>query len=349
MVGAALAALAFCGGASAASAKIRLFVEVQPAYASAAIYLGREDGYDFFLSLPNEHVAVLYLSTVGEVGSGEESSSALASTAYSVPAEADLSHGVLRARFGRLGRVALRFRRSGPVKRGARRERCVGPRPQRERGRFTGVISLRGEHGYFRFTRTSAGGEVTRSFRLRCRKGYADHAINRRPQYYVFPSFSFPFGSGGGSIALLWAASKHDGRYVVLRAAHLQGSEGAEIVVSAFEKRGALAIGRGASGYTGPGVLASSSPGQHPATASLTPPAPFEGEAEYLENSARSHSWTGSLRVATPGLDLRLAGDDFASSLCVVSPLRTPSGCDFAKQRPLEYARVASASAGGAG
>jgi hypothetical protein len=100
-----------------------------------------------------------------------------------------------------------------------------------------------------------------------------------------------------------------------------------------------MAIGRSAYVEGFPGTLVTSLPGAHPATATLTPPAPFYGEANYLEKSSTSHSWTGTLGVNLPGLTLPLTGPGFYTSLCVVSPLKAPNGCDFIKPRPLEPER----------
>ncbi|HUC00245.1 MAG TPA: hypothetical protein VMS11_10505, partial [Solirubrobacterales bacterium] len=57
-------------------------------------------------------------------------------------------------------------------------------------------------------------------------------------------------------------------------------------------------------------------------------------------NSSVSHGWTGTLSIALPGLDLPLTGPEVLTSLCVLSPLRAPSGCDFTKPKPLEPAQL---------
>jgi len=83
-----------------------------------------------------------------------------------------------------------------------------------------------------------------------------------------------------------------------------------------------------------PGTLTTSMPGAHPAFATLTPPAPFFGEGNFLEGAApESSSWIGTLGVSFPGLDLPLTGQQFETSLCIVSPLKVPAGCDFRKRK----------------
>jgi len=78
-----------------------------------------------------------------------------------------------------------------------------------------------------------------------------------------------------------------------------------------------------------PGTFLTTLPGEHPATATLKPPAPFSGEAEYVGASPVSHSWTGDLAVQLPGQLLPLTGPEFASSLCVAHAFGSRYGCDF--------------------
>lgn len=100
-----------------------------------------------------------------------------------------------------------------------------------------------------------------------------------------------------------------------------------------------MSIGRTGLVSGGAGTLSTSPPGVHPATATLAPPPPFHGSATFFENTAVSHSWTGTLGIALPGLDLPLTGPEVLTSLCVLSPLRAPKGCDFTRgQKPLEPA-----------
>jgi hypothetical protein len=102
-----------------------------------------------------------------------------------------------------------------------------------------------------------------------------------------------------------------------------------------------MAVGRYALVLAPPGTLLTSSPGVHPATATLAPPAPFFGEATYLEKSGDSHRWTGTLGVNLAGLKLPLIGSRFHVRLCVLNPLNTRNGCDFFKAEPQFDERVA--------
>lgn len=335
-LGAACAALSVLGAAPAsqASAGDR---EIQPPSTRLSGYLGAQQGYDLAVSMPHPRIAVLYVFRDARERFVEE----FASAAYAVRAHSPLSRGVLRAKLGSLGRVALDFVPSGKVKQRRLRRGCAGRPPVAESGTLRGRVSLEGEDGYFRVRGwVRVPGARERSFRLVCKPGKARDASKPVPlRRYAEPPLGFSFSSGGGSIALLLAGSRSGGRLTSLRASHAAGSPaGADLQVGTYEMRGGMAIGRYATAEGGAGTLVTSLPGVHPASATLKPPPPFHGEATFLENSTTSHSWTGSLGVELPGLDLPLAGPDFASSLCVVSPLKVPSGCDFLEPK-LEYAR----------
>lgn len=291
-----------------------------------------------YLSFPTPKLAALeILEATGEdVG--------WASASYAVRADSRPARGILRADFGPIGRVSLRFRPTGESRRGRASRACNGPRPLIERGQVRGRIDLRGEGGYFRVDAQRA--EAVREFspRLVCRRGTA---LNVPPNIslreLVMPSLGIVWSSGGGTIAVLNAVAKSEGRLVALRAAHDAGSPaGASLQVITLESGHDMAIGRSLELEGGRGTLRTSLPGEHPATATLAPPRPFRGEAKLLQTSARSNSWAGSLRVRLPGLDLPLTGPRFMTSLCVLSPLKNPRGCDFAKHpEPLLPSRLA--------
>lgn len=322
----------------AAEASARAGMEVQQPRTGIGVLLGGGKNHLVGLTFPTSKLAML--SVLQASGSGEERG--LASANYAVRAHRG-ANGLLRADFGSLGRVAIRFEPTGKVRKGRLPDGCRGPRPTRELGRAHGTISLEGEGGYFRVSSRGGLALRERSFRLVCEKGRAANIPpNLNLRELVFPGFSFSYSSMGGNIAVLNATAKAEGRFVALRASHEEGGPpGAEVQVGTLESGHGMAIGRGLSLRGGKGTLRTSLPGTHPATATLAPPAPFFGEASFFENSPSSHSWTGSLGVHLPGLDLALAGPRFYTSLCVLSPLKSPAGCDFAKPKPLLPARLA--------
>jgi hypothetical protein len=313
--------------AAAAASNHRPPREIQQPLSSGIVYLGEAGGYEIAVTNPSRHAAILYVDRLDQ---GEDEEAAYTQTAYAVRPESSIDSGVLRARFGSMGTVDLRFRPSGETKVGQTAKHCHGRSPQRELGTYRGAVSLRGEDGYFQLHTHRASGSRSRSFRLSCAHGQA-HEDKSEPLYgYAAPSLGFSVSSSGGSIAMLLAISRHGGRGVYLRAAHMESTgPGAEVQAAALERKPGMAIGHLAFAGGGAGTLLTSLPGVHPAAATLAPPPPFHGEAQYVENSSTSHSWTGTLGVSFPGLELPLTGPTYTTSLCVSSPFKTPLPCDF--------------------
>lgn len=310
--------------------------EVQRANVSGSAFLGKRDGYDIGLYMPSNRVAILYVSRFEQ----EDGSFDGASSGYAVHLKGPLDSEVVRAKLGSLGRVSLRFRPSGRIRRHPNSHACKGRPALTEYGEFVGDVEFNGEGGYLHASFRRGKGEITHSFRLVCEKGHASDLAPKSLREYVGPSIGFFFSPGQGTVSLLYAVAHDHGRYTWIRAAHREGSlPGAEVTLGTLESTGGMAIGRGAYVEGVPGTLLTSLPGAHPATATLAPPAPFFGEADYLEQSATSHSWTGTLGVNLPGLTLPLTGPAFSTSLCVVSPLKVRDGCDFIKPKPLEPER----------
>jgi hypothetical protein len=196
-----------------------------------------------------------------------------------------------------------------------------------------GHATFHGEGDYLHFSLSGGAGGITHSFRLRCEREEALDLAQRRLRAYVAPGSFF---STEGDIALLYASARNHGRYIGITAGHREESPpGADVRIGILESRGEMAIGRYALVFGVPGTLLTSSPGVHPATATLSPAA-FFGEATYREESADSRSWTGTLGVNLAGLKLPLTGSRFHTRLCVLNPLKAPRhGCDFFKAEPV--------------
>lgn len=331
LVAVSLVAAAVFAAAGTGQAKPRhAGMEVRPADASGYVLLGKRGGYDIDLYLPDKRVAILYVSSFEEAGG----SVAGATSGYAVHTKEPLTGGVVRAGLGPLGRVSLRFRPNGRIRRHHLERGCKGRPAVTEYGRFVGHVSFDGEGGYLRASFNSGRGEITRSYRLVCNQPRAYGSGPQSLREYAMPNIGFSYPPP--SIALLYAAARDHGRSIWIRAAHQEGSPpGAEVQVGSLESDGGMAIGRSAHVDGFPGTLLTSLPGVHPATATLAPPAPFYGEANYLEKSPTSHGWTGTLGVDLPGLTLPLTGSGFYTSLCVVG-LKVRKGCDFIKPKPLE-------------
>jgi hypothetical protein len=299
--------------------------ETQAAETSGFVYLGKSDGYEVGLSLSANRIAVLFVSRLRQTD--EEISSS--TTRYVARTKTSIDGGKIDANFGSIGRVSLRFHRKRPVRVGHNQRGCSGPKPTHEMGAVRGSVRLHGERGYFRASFHRGFAELRRSFRLVCRHGRA-YETGAKPLWeYATPGFTVSYSSAGGAIAVLYATHRRHGRWVGLRAAHYQGQTGSEVQLETLEGSPGMPVGRSAYIEGGPGILRTSIPGEQPATATLAPTAPFSGEAMLVGRSPKYNEWDGSLRVGLPGLDLPLTGHGWYTSLCVVSALKTPEGCDF--------------------
>jgi hypothetical protein len=325
--GAVLVALAVPAGASARGGVHGRHVEYRRPTVGARVQLGTHGGYRMAIEFEEPDQAVLI------VGNLDLSRLAGWSTRYGAHFRGSLSGGRVSADFGPVGSIAVRFRPDGAARTGRPVRGCEGKRPRTESGRWVGKISLRGEGGYFAVRTGSSAGTVDRTFRLRChvrrpRAGQRHESLRERVEPGIGGSIlSFLLGT----VSSLQAVEREDGRVVELRAAHASGrGPGAEVEAGAFEYQGRTPVGRIVQILDAPaGSLLTSLPGERPASATLKPGAPFSGEASYLAVSPTVHDWTGTLAVRFPGLAVPLAGPRFFSTLCVVSPLVKPRGCEF--------------------
>jgi hypothetical protein len=300
--------------------------EVQQAVTAGFLRLGKARGYTIALSIPNNRV-VIFEAFRFERWRGHYLS--LRYSMYAVRNLGDLEHGVVRARFGSLGRVSMRFRPNRQLRTSAPQPGCEGGSQTIERGRFVGHLSFPGEGNYFHVSSAKGAAYISHSPRLRCEKGQALESQPRSLRKYVAPLPLLPVDY---SIALLYASTRSHGRYVGITATHPEGSPpGADVQLGIVESRQGMAIGHGVYLNGPPGTLFTSLPGVHPATATLAPPPPFYGKAAYSEES---DAWTGTLGIKLAGLSLPLTGPDFHVHLCVVNPVRDKDGCKFFKAEP---------------
>lgn len=327
------AVLVLAAGAGQAELRRAGRFDVQRALTAGYLSLGKEKGYQLALSMPNAQVVIF--SAVRTERLQDERFSGRYSV-YVTRNRGSLERGVVRARFGSLGRVSLRLRPSGPTRRSDPRSGCEGGLLTARRGRFVGHLSFRGEGNYFHVASPKGNGYIAHSPRLRCEQGKAEERPPRSLRAYAAPNFVF---SDEQSIALLYASTHSHGRYVGISAMHREESRpGADVQLKIVEPRRGMVTGHGAFLDGPPGTLLTSRPGAHPATATLAPPAPFYGEAAYSEEA---DAWTGNLGVKIAGLSLPLSGPDFHARLCVVNPLRDKDGCDFFKTEPAFIERPA--------
>lgn len=322
---AVLIALAAPAGASARGVHRRHTQVIQPT-AQARVALGTHGGYAVNLELFEPDLAVL------DVSKFDFKRLASAETKYGAHFHGSLVGGRVTADFGAVGSIAVRFR-AGSMKERRLPKVCEGKPSREESGTWVGKISLRGEGGYFEASSRAAAGDVDRTFLLNCHFNFplklpTPESLRQRTEPQIGASISSVLL---GTVSTLEAEAREGGRGIAMRAAHTNGTgPGAEVEAGAFEYQGRMPVGRTVQMLRAPrGTLLTSLPGEHPATATLKPAAPFSGEASYLARSPTDHTWTGDLAVRFPGLVAPLSGPGFFTTLCVVSTLVKPAGCEF--------------------
>ena len=224
---------------------------------------------------------------------GKRSSSVLYAT------RAVVTETSIEADLGAVGRIDVDFVPSGE----ARTERPECGKPVTfDGGRYEGVIDFEGEHGYSEAHATSARDEAKLAASLVC----AQRTVRE--------------GFGGDSPgALLTARSKGQAR-VEFAAMKNSPFRPARFTASIEERRGRIQISRSIGVAAAPGAFAFDVPAGF---ATVEPPAPFAGRAEYNRRSGGGSTWAGDLSVDFPGRpDVALTGAATSASLerAVVNP-----------------------------
>lgn len=220
----------------------------------------------------------------------------------------------IRARFGNLGRISVRFT---PLRRHRGKglpSRCKGPIQLAAHGTFEGTIRFAGERGYTRVNAHRARGIAIGANLITCAGGASSSALSNLATLTTN----------------LTAIAREPGRVLSLDAVALGDDRRLTVTGSLLERRGKMKILRTASTMVGgKRTFVSSEVGQHPAHARLSPPKPFSGVGVFQETSSASSSWSGSIAAWLPGAGkVGLAGPRFASNLCQRQPA-ADSGCEL--------------------
>jgi hypothetical protein len=283
-----LALLALCSLSASASASASA-AEHEPRFA-----LPSSNGYKLFV---DGHGST---ATIG-VSRTEPSRHAGSATIYI--ARGRVSATAIRADFGALGRVSMRFHPSGRITRGQPAPDCPGSgRVTTSFGVFAGTVRFRGEDGYVSVHVQRAKGEVLSPPSLHCPVA-AGGAESQRQE---------PGDRGAGT-----------GRRMGLRANWKEGVGG--IFFSAHrahrteyeaideQTEGRLATYRVAyaraprASFTSDSALS---------FGSVRPPAPFSGTGTLRRAANGAKSWGGPLAVSFPGEgDVPLTGTQFKTQL----------------------------------
>lgn len=215
-------------------------------------------------------------------------------TVYAV--DGKVSQSGLKARFGKFGRVAVKFKPSGRVKRERPPRGCTGKAAIARLGEFVGTIRFVGERLYTRVDSRRARGSVTTSPAWHCKKEPAQDGT----------------APAGGHLPELnaWAGSLS---FNASRFRIFGGLEGNLFLASVTDRLGGIRIGRLASAVGDPESFVAD---EALTTATVSPPAPFHGTATFQRNPDGTTSLLGSLSASFPGVDdVALAGSSFSSKL----------------------------------
>jgi hypothetical protein len=225
---------------------------------------------------------------------------------YTVPGASKLHR--LRARFGRLGYIALHIRRP-------RRD----PFPA-EPVVLEGRIVFRGEDGFTSISRRRVRGAVFHSSVKRCEGGAPEsRALASRSDAHTRVTQVAAVEKGSNrSVAVSVQASDPP---------NLEEEGGGDFVFALLqETRGRMNIVRGVYGTAIAGV--GNPVGTDPLAGSVSPPLPFRGTASYSRASASPTVWSGDLSVSFPGArNVPLVGPGFSALACSATAFRAVDSC----------------------
>jgi hypothetical protein len=217
-------------------------------------------------------------------------------TVYAV--DGKVSQSGLRARFGKFGRVAVKFKPSGKVKRERPPRGCTGKAAITRLGEFVGTIRFVGERRYTRVLGRRARGSVTTSPAWHCKKRPARDGTTPAGGRAPLPELN----AWAGSLSFNAARFKIFG-----------GLEGNLFLASVRDRLGGIRIDRLASAVGDPDSFVAD---EALTSATVSPPIPFHGTATFQRNPDGTTSLLGSLSVSFPGVDdVVLAGSGFSSKL----------------------------------
>ena len=196
----------------------------------------------------------------------------------------------IQADLGDLGEIAVRYHPSGQER--TVRSGCVGDPVTFDAGTYEGTIAFHGELGYTDVEVTAASGDVGSLLGFFCgdRSG----------------GVSGPF-LPGAELEVATKAGPH------LEVVKNRPTARAHFGVGVYEKYAGIEITR----FVGK-LMPPSSFRYDPKirTATLRPPAPFSGTAQFHRNAKPANRWTGDLTVDLPGReDVALTGTGFWASL----------------------------------
>ncbi len=214
------------------------------------------------------------------------------SVIYSTRA-AQVTETSIEADLGVLGRIDVEFVPSGEAR--PERSDCGGKPIPFDSGHYAGPIVFEGEGGFSKAHATSAVGYGKLLLNLVCSESRATEGI------------------GGHSPGARLTAHGKGREGVEFSAFKNSPTRPARFNASIGEKRGRMEISRSVAVAAPPSAFAFVIP---PGLATVEPPAPFDGRAEYRRLPGGGSSWRGDLSVDFPGRpDVPLIGTHTRVSL----------------------------------
>jgi len=205
----------------------------------------------------------------------------------------------IHATFPGLGRVSLRFRPSGKVKREP--SFCGGRASIQRFGAFRGVIRFKGELGFTRVVSSGGRGHTYRSFREVCKDSSESTPV---------PGYSLEAVAQSRGQALGFFAFRSIEEWF--------NDDEVTFIALIREKRRGMVIVRNAIARASRSGLALAGPRNRPDSATVAPPAPFSGTASFNAPPGAPAEWTGDLAVELPGAGtVPLTGPSFEPRLCM--------------------------------
>jgi hypothetical protein len=207
----------------------------------------------------------------------------------------------IRARIGRLGRIAVQFEPSGRERRVKVPKKCLKERPPvvtSRLGHFVGTIEFRGERGYTSVKADGAAGGIGDPLANTPKKLQCESHESEAQSERELESVQFSGEPAKGKIAL--GVSHLSGNSLLPSASRsLPKDDDYLFLALGSEKVDGLTIIRSAGAFGGTKNFTFD---EALTAATVTPPAPFTGTGAFVRNPDGSTSWTGSLAVRLPGL-----------------------------------------------
>jgi hypothetical protein len=214
------------------------------------------------------------------------------SVVYST-SDAVVTETSIEADLGEVGRIDVDFVPSGQAR--TERSECGGRPLIFDGGRYQGVIDFEGEHGYSQAHVKSARGEARLLLSIVCAGSTPSEGI------------------GGHSPGARLTAKSKDRGGLEFVAMKNSPSRPTRLTASIEEKRGAMEIARSVAVVAPPRAFAFDVPS---GDATVDPPTPFSGQAEYRRRPGGGSTWRGDLSVDFPGRpNVRLTGGSTHASL----------------------------------